>query len=57
MWPRTWLPSPSTKRPPESFWIVHADMAVIVGLRGKAIATAVVRRSRVVAWAASAMTT
>jgi len=35
----------------------HADIAVIVGLRGKAIATAVVRRSRVVAAAASAITT
>jgi hypothetical protein len=37
--------------------MLHADIAVMVGLRGKAIATAVVRRSRVVPAAASAMTT
>ena len=37
--------------------MVHADMAVTVGLRGNAIATAVVRRRRVVPTAASAMTT
>jgi len=57
MCPRTWLPSPSTNRPRESFWIFHADIAVMVGLRGNAIATAVVRRRRVVPAAASAMTT
>ena len=57
MCPRTWLPRPSTKRPRESFWIVHADIAVIVGLRGNAIAIAVVRRTRVVDCAASAITT
>jgi hypothetical protein len=57
MCPRTWLPSPRTKRPRESFWMLHADIAVMVGLRGKAIATAVVRRRRVEPAAASAMTT
>ena len=32
MWPRTWLPRPSTKRPCESFASDHADIAVVVGL-------------------------
>src|SRR5438874_1048158 len=33
MCPRTWLPSPRMKRPRDSFWIVHADIAAIVGQR------------------------
>jgi hypothetical protein len=57
MCPRTCEPRPSVKRPRESFCSVQADSAVIVGLRGKAMATAVERRSRIVAWAASAATT
>ena len=43
-------------RPPDSFCSVHALSAVTVGLRGKAIATAVPSRSSVVACAARAST-
>ena len=57
MWPLTCGPSPSVNRPFDSFCSVHALIAVIVGLRGNAIATAVPRPSVVVACAASAITT
>jgi hypothetical protein len=49
MCPLTWDPNPSVKRPLESFCNDHALIAVIVGLRGKAIATLVASLSRVVA--------
>jgi len=52
--PLTCEPSPNVKRPPDNCCSDHAVIAVTVGLRGKAIATAVAKRTRVVARAASA---
>ena len=53
----TCVPSPSVKRPPDSFCKVQALMAVTVGLRGKAMATEVAILSLDVAWAANPMMT
>lgn len=39
MWARTCVPSPSMKRPFDSFCSDQADIAVAVGLRGNAMAT------------------
>ena len=51
----TCVPSPSVKRPRDSFCKVQALMAVTAGLRGKAMATEVASFSLRVASAASAM--
>src|ERR1700723_2825332 len=54
LWPFTWLPSPSTQRPPEFACRSHAWLARTVGLRGNAIATDGVNSIRRVASAAKA---
>lgn len=41
IWARTWVPSPSRKRPPLASASSHATWAVTMGLRGKATATPV----------------
>ena len=51
---RTWLPRPSTKRPPEWRARSQAWFATIIGLRGKAMATEVASCTRSVAKAAKA---
>src|SRR5258707_451007 len=56
MGPLTCEPSPRTNRPRDSLCRVQALCAVMVGLRGKATATAVASKTRVVACAASAIT-
>ena len=48
-----WLPSPRWNRPPDSACRSHACAASVIGLRAKAMATAVVSSSRSVASAAS----
>src|SRR5262249_56170618 len=52
--PSPCVPSPSTKRPPETFCRSHAVCAMIIGLRGKAPAIAVPSWTRVVLAAATA---
>ena len=51
---RTWVPSPSTNRPCDCAFRSQACWAVIIGLRGKEIATDVASCSRSVASAAIA---
>src|SRR5688500_10255806 len=51
---RIWLPSPSTKRPPEAPAISHAAVATVIGLRPNATTTAVPISMRSVASAATA---
>ncbi len=54
MWALTWVPRPSTKRPPVASASSHAVEAVIIGLRGKATAIPVPMSSSVVASADAA---
>ena len=54
LWPFTWLPRPSTKRPAELACRSQALLAITVGLRGKATAIEGVSSTRCVASAARA---
>src|ERR1700730_15329865 len=54
LWALTWVPRPSTKRPPEAFWRSQAVCANTMGLRGKATAMAVPSCRRSVFTAATA---
>ncbi len=50
----TWVPSPSSKRPPDIFCRSQEATATVMGLRGKATSTAVPTISLSVAWSARA---
>ena len=46
LWPFTWLPRPSTKRPFDAACRSHDASATTIGLRGKAMATPVASCTR-----------
>ena len=52
MLPRTWDPSPSSKRPPDRACRSQAATATAIGLRGNTTSTLVATRSRLVACSA-----
>ena len=54
LWPLTWVPSPSVKRPPEAFCRSQAMCAVIIGLRENTVAILVPSLIREVLVAATA---